>query len=316
MSTPRVVITGGAGFLGSHLCSYYVDAGWDVVAVDNLSSGLTRNVASMQGSESFSLVQADVTKPLELEGSFDLVLHFASLASPPYYKQFPIETLEVGAIGTQRMLELAVKNDARFVFASTSEVYGDPEVHPQVESYYGHVNPIGPRSMYDESKRYAEALIMAYQSAKNANAGMVRIFNTYGPRMRSDDGRVVTNFLTQILAGQPLTIHGDGTQTRSFCFVDDLVAGIADYAASDLKRPVNLGDPDTEMSIRDLAQRLSTLFDRPFTAAPPMPRQDENDPMRRNPDITLARKTLGWQPKVTFEDGMRETAAWLKAVDG
>ena len=218
----------------------------------------------------------------------------------------------VGSIGTQKALELAEKKSARMVFASTSEVYGDPHESPQRETYWGNVNPVGPRSMYDESKRYGEAVVTAFRTARNVDCGMVRIFNTFGPRMRPDDGRVVTAFLGQLIRGEKLTIHGDGLQTRSFCYVDDLVDGIMRFAQSGHSGPINLGNPFNELSIRGLAELLCRLFDRPFDAAPPMPRQDENDPMQRCPDITLAREVLGWEPKVTLEEGMKRTWAYLE----
>ncbi len=312
MSSKRVLITGGAGFLGSHLCDHYVAQGWDVLCADNLSSGRRSNIAHLEGRADFRFLEHDVTEPIPVDEPLDLVLHFASPASPPFYKQMPIETLRVGSTGTERCLDLAVAHGARFVLASTSEIYGDPQVHPQTETYFGHVNTVGPRSMYDESKRYAEALVTAYQTTTGVDAGLVRIFNTYGPRMRADDGRVVTTFLIQILNGIPLTIHGDGTQTRSFCYVDDLIAGITAYAAGDCRVPVNLGNASTEMSIRQLAERLCALFGRPFDPGPKMDRQDEDDPMRRCPDLSRAKALLGWEPVVSFEDGMRKTAAWLQ----
>jgi dTDP-glucose 4,6-dehydratase len=314
MSKQRVLITGGAGFLGSHLCDHYIGHGWDVVTIDNCVTGRQENLSHLQDHEHFSFIQGDVTQPSEIDGHLDLILHMASLASPPYYKKLPIETLRVGSIGTERMLELAVKNNARFVMASTSEVYGDPTVSPQPESYWGHVNPIGPRSMYDESKRFAEAMVMAFKNTRDANGGIVRIFNTYGPRMRWDDGRVVTSFLCQIMRNEPMTIHGDGRQTRSFCFVSDLINGVVRMAACNHVGPVNLGNPHNEMTITELAERLSILFDKPFRRGPEMPRQDENDPMQRCPDITQAQQLLGWEPKVSFEEGMRATYAYLRSA--
>ncbi|MFT5431024.1 MAG: dTDP-glucose 4,6-dehydratase [Myxococcota bacterium] len=307
----RVIITGGAGFLGSNLCKRYVDQGADVVCIDNESSGLTRNIADLQDSPRFTYIRHDVTESIPVDGPCDLILHMASLASPPFYKRLAIETLLTGSTATHNCLEHGAKTGARVIFASTSEVYGDPHVSPQPESYWGNVNPIGPRSMYDESKRYGEALMTAFRNTRGVNTGIMRIFNTYGPRMRHDDGRVVTNFLRQIIKGEPLTIHGDGMQTRSFCFVEDLVDGITAFAASDHNGPMNLGNPDEEMTIVALAERLCALFDQPFQAGPPAPRQDENDPMQRRPDITLAREVLGWQPKRTFEEGMTTTREYL-----
>ncbi len=313
MKTGRVLITGGAGFLGSHLCDHYISQDWDVVCVDNESSGRPENVAHLRDNDAFTYWRHDITESLSLEGDLNLILHMASLASPPFYKRLPIETLMVGSLGTRNALELAADKDARLVFASTSEVYGDPKVNPQTEDYWGHVNPIGPRSMYDESKRFGEALLVAYRNARDIDCGMVRIFNTYGPRMRADDGRVITAFITQILRGEPITIHGDGSQTRSFCYVDDLVRGIVAFAASGHDGPVNLGNPDEELAIIDLAKRLCALFGVEFTPAPPQPRQDENDPMVRCPDISLAREVLGWEPRFTFDEGMRRTRAYLES---
>jgi dTDP-glucose 4,6-dehydratase len=282
--------------------------------VDNCVTGRPQNVAALQSNPNFSFVEADIVAGLAVDRELDLILHMASLASPPFYKAFPIQTLMVGSVGTQQMLELAVESNARLVFASTSEVYGDPQVNPQTESYWGHVNPVGPRSMYDESKRFGEAMVRAYVTKRGANAGIARIFNTYGPNMRQDDGRVVTNFLAQIIRGEPLTVHGDGSQTRSFCYVSDLVEGIVRLAASDHEGPLNLGNPHNEMSILELAQNLSRLFGRPFEQAPPMPRQDVDDPMKRCPDITLAKELLGWEPRVGFDEGMKKTHDYLEVV--
>jgi len=256
----------------------------------------------------------DISQEVAIDGPLDLVLHMASLASPPFYKRHPIDTLLVGSLGTLNALKLGTKKNARVVFASTSEVYGDPEISPQPESYWGHVNPIGPRSMYDESKRFGEALAVAFQAEHNTDIGIVRIFNTFGPRMRPDDGRVVTQFLGQILRNEPLTIHGTGQQTRSFCFVGDLIEGITVMAGSPhVTGPINLGNPHNEMSILTLAQRLCTLFGAPFQRAAEMPPQDENDPKQRCPDIRRAREVLGWEPRTSFEDGMRATFEWLQS---
>ena len=312
----RVVITGGAGFLGSHLCDHYIGAGWDVVAIDNEITGRSKNVAHLEGNPRFRLLKHDVVAGVPVDGQVDLVLHMASLASPPFYKRLPIETLEVGSTGTQRCLELAARAGARLVFASTSEVYGDPLESPQRETYWGNVNPVGPRSMYDESKRYGEALLTAFRAAKGVNTGIIRIFNTYGPRMRWDDGRVVTSFLVSLIRGEALSIHGDGSQTRSFCYVADLVDGISRFAASNHPGPMNFGNPDNEMTIRDLGLRVADVFDVPARFAPPAPRQDENDPMQRRPDIELARSVLGWEPKTALEVGLRATYAYLRAELG
>ena len=311
MSEGRVLVAGGAGFLGSHLCDRYLAQRWEVVCVDNERSGRFQNIRPLEGKPGFTYLKQDICDGLALDGPLDLVLQMASLASPPFYKKYPIETLAVGSLGTQRCLELAEQKGARFLMASTSEVYGDPLVNPQPESYWGNVNTIGPRSMYDESKRYAEALVTAFREARGVNTTIARIFNTYGPNMRWDDGRVVTAFLGQIIRGEAITIHGDGSQTRSFCYVADLVDGIMALAASDYPGPMNLGNPTEEISVRTLAERLCRLFDTPFVAGPEAPRQDENDPMRRKPDITLARRELGWEPKRTFEEGMRATYAYL-----
>ena len=313
MSSGRIVITGGAGFLGSNLCERYLQQGWDVVCIDNESSGLSKNVAPLLAHAQFTYLKQDIVRDFRVEGPVDVVLHMASLASPPFYKNFPLETLLVGSTGTYHCLNLAQEKSARIVFASTSEVYGDPAVSPQPEGYWGNVNPIGPRSMYDESKRYGEALVTAHRKIRGTNTGIVRIFNTYGPGMRPDDGRVVTAFLTQLLRSKPLNIHGDGLQTRSFCYVDDLVRGIMLMADSDHSGPINLGNPHGEMSIRELAERLSALFGREFIVGPPAPPQDENDPKRRCPDISLARDVLGWEPVTPFEDGMRATRDWLRS---
>jgi dTDP-glucose 4,6-dehydratase len=312
----RVVITGGAGFLGSHLCDHYLAAGWDVVAVDNEITGRRQNVAHLADNARFTLMSHDVVSGVPVEGQVDLVLHMASLASPPFYKRLPIETLEVGSTGTQRCLELASRCGARLVFASTSEVYGDPLESPQRETYWGNVNPVGPRSMYDESKRYGEALLTAFRAAKGVNTGIVRIFNTYGPRMRWDDGRVVTSFLVSVIRGEALSLHGDGSQTRSFCYVADLVDGISRFAASSHPGPMNFGNPDNEMTIRDLGLRVADVFGVAARFGPPAPRQDENDPMQRRPDIGLARTVLGWEPKTTLEVGLRATHAYLRAELG
>jgi dTDP-glucose 4,6-dehydratase len=314
MTTQRVLVIGGAGFLGSHLCDHYIANGWETICLDNESSGLAANVGHLMDHSRFTYIRHDITQEVTIDGPVDLVLHMASLASPPFYKRHPIDTLLVGSMGTLNALKLGTKKNARVVFASTSEVYGDPQISPQPESYWGHVNPIGPRSMYDESKRFGEALAVAFQAEHNTDVGIVRIFNTFGPRMRPDDGRVVTQFLGQILRNEPLTIHGTGQQTRSFCFVGDMIEGIASMGGSPhVSGPINLGNPHNEMSILTLGQRLSTLFGSPFQRADEMPPQDENDPKQRCPDIGLARETLGWEPRTSFEDGMRATFEWLQS---
>ena len=306
----RVVVTGGAGFLGSHLCELLLGRGDEVVCVDDFSTGRRENVAALEGRPGFELLRADVSRGLEVDGRVDAVAHLACPASPPHYLARPLETLEVCSEGTRRALALAHDAGARFVLASTSEVYGDPEEHPQSEAYWGHVNPVGPRSVYDEGKRYAEALAMAWRRAKGTDVGIVRIFNTYGPRLRPDDGRVVSNFLVQALAGEPLTVYGDGTQTRSLCYVDDLVDGIARMLDADHAGPVNLGNPD-EYTMLELARVVLELTGSASALRHlPLP---VDDPTRRRPDITLAAELLGWRPTTPLEDGLRRTAAYLQA---
>jgi dTDP-glucose 4,6-dehydratase len=303
-----VVVTGGAGFLGSHLCEALVARGDAVVAVDDLSTGVADNVAALASVPGFELVVADVSGELPVTGAVDAVLHFASAASPPDYLARPRETLAVGSEGTRRAVTLAAEHGARFLLASTSEVYGDPVVHPQPESYWGNVNPVGPRSVYDEAKRFAEALTMAWHRTEGVDVGIVRIFNTYGPRLRPGDGRVVSNFLVQAMEGKPLTVYGDGSQTRSLCFVDDEVAGILAVLDSTLAGPVNIGNPQ-ELSVLDLARAVLELTGSSSTIVhEPLP---VDDPTRRRPDITIARRELGWEPRVSLEDGLRRTAAYF-----
>jgi len=305
-----VVVTGGAGFLGSHLCEALLARGERVVAVDDMSTGLHDNVAALEADAGFELVVADVSERLPVEGSVDAVLHFASPASPPDYLQRPLQTLAVGSEGTRRALVLAAEHGARFVLASTSEVYGDPAVHPQAETYWGNVNPVGPRSVYDEAKRFAEALTMAWHRTKGLDVGIVRIFNTYGPRLRPGDGRVVSNFLVQAVQGLPLTVYGDGTQTRSLCYVEDEVAGILALLDSGLTGPVNIGNPD-ELTVLELASAVLELTgsSSAITHAP-LP---TDDPTRRRPDITVAKRELGWQPVVPLAEGLRRTAEFFRA---
>jgi dTDP-glucose 4,6-dehydratase len=308
----RALITGGAGFLGSHLCGALLQRGWDVVAVDNLSTGAASNLRLLGDREGFTFIQGDVTKPLDVPGSLDAVLHFASAASPPDYQDRPLETLAVGSIGTRLTLDLAHEKGARYLLASTSEVYGDPLVHPQPEHYWGNVNPVGPRSVYDEAKRFAEALTTAYRNQTGLDAKIVRIFNTYGPRIRPGDGRVVSNFIVQALTGQPLTVYGDGRQTRSFCFVDDQVRGILALLDSDwMGSPVNIGNPE-EHTVVDLARIVLEITgaDSSLVYAPlPI-----NDPSRRRPDIELAQRVLGWRPEVSLQDGVLRTVDWFRAI--
>jgi dTDP-glucose 4,6-dehydratase len=302
------VISGGAGFIGSHLCERLIDDGYHVVSIDNFCTGARRNIESLEGRPEFECLEWDVCKPLEIEGPVDAVLHLASLASPKDYLEHPVETLEVGSAGTKNMLDLALKHGARFLLTSTSESYGDPLVHPQVETYWGNVNPVGPRSCYDESKRYAEAITMAYFRVHGLRTNIARIFNTYGPRMQLNDGRVVPAFLDQVLRDEPITIFGDGSQTRSFCYVKDLVDGLCRLMLSDERYPVNLGNPH-EMTILQFAERIRQLTKStaPFVFHP-LP---EDDPKKRRPNIGKAKKLLGWEPKVSLEDGLRETVDYF-----
>ena len=305
----RVVVTGGAGFIGSHLCEHLLARGDDVVCVDHLSSGRLDNIAALRRSGRFAFVAQDVTTAITVGGPVDAVAHLASPASPPDYLRRPLETLAAGSRGTENALKLAHRHGARFVLASTSEVYGDPQVHPQTEDYWGNVNPIGPRGVYDEAKRFAEALTMAYRRTHGVETGIVRIFNTYGPRMRPDDGRAIPTFIRQALAGEPITVAGDGSQTRSVCYVDDLIDGILRLAAADLAGPVNIGNPG-EFSVLELAELIR---DAVGSASPiefvPRP---QDDPTVRQPDITLARTALGWEPAVSLPDGLKPTIAWIR----
>ena len=304
----RVVVTGGAGFLGSHICDLLVARGYEVVCVDNLCTGRQENIAHLMGRPGFTFVGQDVSRGLDVAGRVDLVMHLASPASPPEYLRLAIETLEVGSLGTMNTIRLALEKGARYFVASTSEVYGDPLVHPQPETYWGHVNPIGPRSVYDEAKRFAEAVTMAYHRQRGLDVRISRTFNTYGPRMRADDGRVVTNFITQALAGRPLTVYGDGTQTRSFCYVDDQVRGLVALADSDYVGPVNIGNPN-EFTMLELAEQvLAVTGSASEIRFEPLP---ADDPTQRKPDITLARKVLGWEPRVELAEGLERTIPWL-----
>lgn len=305
----RIVVSGAAGFIGSHLCDRLIEEGHEVIAVDNLLTGSRANLAHLEARPGFRFILHDVCLPLELESPVDAVLHLASPASPKDYLEHPIETLDVGSRGTREMLELARRNQARFLLASTSECYGDPEVHPQPETYWGHVNPVGPRSCYDEAKRFAEALTMAYRRVHGLRTAIARIFNTYGPRMKLDDGRVVPAFLDQALRGAPLTVYGDGSQTRSFCYVSDLIEGLRRLMECDEPEPVNLGNPQ-EMTVLEFAQRILELTGShsPIEFRP-LP---EDDPRRRRPDISKARRLLGWEPRVSLEEGLRQTIAWFR----
>jgi dTDP-glucose 4,6-dehydratase len=305
----RVLVTGGAGFLGSHLCDALVAQGHDVLCMDNLLTGSLSNVDALRGNPRFRFLQHDVTKPIAIDGALDRILHFASPASPADYLQHPIHTLKVGALGTHNALGLAKDRRARLLLASTSEVYGDPLVSPQSERYWGNVNPIGPRGVYDEAKRFAEAITMAYHRAHGVATRIVRIFNTYGPRMRPNDGRAVCTFITQALAGEDLTVFGDGTQTRSFCYVEDLVDGILRLLESDESGPVNLGNPD-EISVLQLAREILELTgSKSKIVFRPLP---VDDPKQRRPDITRARQLLGWEPRVPRAEGLRRTIAFFR----
>jgi dTDP-glucose 4,6-dehydratase len=309
----RVVITGAAGFLGSHLSDRFLADGHEVVGVDNFLTGRPENIAHLAGDLRFTFIEADVCEPFAVEGPVDGVLHFASPASPPDYQAYPVETLKVGSAGTLHTLDLARRHGARYFLASTSEVYGDPLVHPQPETYWGNVSSIGPRSMYDESKRFAEAAVMTYHRHHGMDTRIVRIFNTYGPRMRPDDGRVVSNFIVQAIRGQPLTVYGDGLQTRSFCYVSDLVDGIVRLFHGDRHEPTNVGNP-VEFTMLELAEQVLALTGS--TAALthlPLP---EHDPKLRQPDITVARTVLGWEPVVPLAEGLARTVEWFRAEVG
>ena len=303
------MITGGAGFLGSHLCDYFIEKNWDVLCIDNLITGSEANISHLLSNERFRFVRHDVTQYIGVDGSVDAVLHFASPASPPDYLKWPIQTMKVGSLGTHNALGLALAKKARFFLASTSECYGDPDVSPQPESYWGRVNSIGPRSVYDEAKRFSEALTMAYCRYHNVNTRIVRIFNTYGPRMRLNDGRALPNFLYQALVGEPITVYGDGKQTRSFCYVSDLVEGIYRLFESSEHEPVNIGNPH-EITILEFAERVRSLVG---AKAPivfrPLP---QDDPKQRCPDISKARRLLKWEPKVNLEEGLRVTYEYFR----
>lgn len=305
----RALITGGAGFLGSHLCDRLLQDGLEVICLDNLLTGSTDNIAHLAGHPKFRFIHYDVTNYIFIEGPLDYVLHFASPASPADYLQYPIQTLKVGALGTHKVLGLAKEKKARFLLASTSEVYGDPLVHPQPETYWGNVNPTGPRGVYDEAKRFAEAMTMAYHRYHGLNTCIARIFNTYGPRMRLQDGRVVPNFIQQALRGEDLTVFGDGSQTRSFCYIDDMVEGLIRLLFSKENDPVNLGNPD-EFSVMDLANLvLEITGSKSKIVYQPLP---IDDPKVRQPDISKARQVLGWNPKVSLREGIEKTIPYFK----
>lgn len=305
---PRTLVTGGAGFLGSHICEYLLNKGHEVIAMDNLLTGTVANIEHLQ-SEQFKFVKHNVTEYIYCAGKIDYVLHFASPASPKDYLELPIQTLKVGALGTHKALGLALEKQAKFLLASTSEVYGDPQEHPQREDYWGHVNPVGPRGVYDEAKRFAEAMTMAYHRYHGLDTKIVRIFNTYGPRMRANDGRAIPSFIPQALNNDSITVFGDGSQTRSFCYVDDLIEGIYRVLISEYHEPVNVGNPK-EMTIKELAETIIKVTgSRSEITYKPLP---VDDPKVRQPNIELAKKILGWVPKVPLEEGLRKTVAWFK----
>jgi dTDP-glucose 4,6-dehydratase len=309
----RVLITGAAGFLGSHLCDRFLKEGHTVVGMDNLITGNTRNIAHLAGNDRFSFIKHDVSNHIFVAGDIDAVLHFASPASPIDYLKFPIQTLKVGSLGTHNALGLALAKDAKFLFASTSEIYGDPLEHPQRESYFGNVNTIGPRGCYDEAKRFSESLVMAYHRQHNLKTYMVRIFNTYGPRMRLDDGRVVPNFIGQALRGQPLTVYGDGSQTRSFQYCDDLIEGIYRLLHSDFHEPVNIGTQE-EMSIVEFARRVNEITGNPAGIIFKEDLRIKDDPQTRRPDTTRAKQVLDWEPRVPLSEGLPRTIEYFREV--
>lgn len=311
----RILITGGAGFIGSHLVDRLLAEGHTVVALDNLFTGHPRNIAHLAGHDRFQFIKHDVTEYIYVPGKLDAILHLASLPSPVDYLREPIKTLKVGALGTHKALGLARDHRATFLLASTSEVYGDPQVHPQPESYWGNVNPIGPRGVYDESKRFAEAMTMAYHRYHGIDTRICRIFNTYGPRMRADDGRVVTNFIAQGLRGQPLTVYDDGARTRSFCYVSDLVDGMVRLLASQEVEPVNLGNP-REMTVLEFAKMVQRLTGgtSPIAFISPKDERTKDDPHIRQPDVTRARHVLQWEPKIGLEDGLQRTIDYFRKL--
>jgi len=309
-SMERTLITGGAGFLGSHLCDYLIEKGHEVICIDNLSTGNMENISHLLGKKRFSFIQYDVTNYLHVDGELHNILHFASPASPIDYLRMPIQTLKVGSLGTHKALGLALSKKARFLLASTSECYGDPLVHPQTEEYWGNVNPVGPRGVYDEAKRFAESMTMAYHRYHGVETRIVRIFNTYGPRMRLEDGRALPAFMGQGLRGEDLTVFGDGTQTRSFCYVDDLVEGICRLLSSGEVYPVNLGNPD-EITLLELAHRiLEVTGSKSRIVYRPLP---EDDPKVRRPDIGKARRLLGWEPRVSLDEGLQRVLPYFRS---
>ena len=310
----KVLISGGAGFIGSHLCDYYISQGEDVWCIDNLSTGTLDNIEHLLKEPSFRFIQADVISldvDNTLKEKFDIIFHLASPASPPDYFRLPLETLKVNSLGTEKMLEIARISNAKFLFSSTSEVYGDPTISPQPENYWGNVNPVGPRSVYDEGKRYGEALVMAYYRKYKADTRIIRIFNTYGERMRLNDGRVIPNFIGQLLQGKPLTIYGNGKQTRSFCYISDLIKGITKMMEADYHLPVNLGNP-AEFTILQLAEIIQKIagIKTQIEFLPPL----EDDPKQRRPDISKAKELLGWEPLVSLEEGLKKTIQYFQSI--
>ena len=304
-----ILITGGAGFMGSHLCEFLLEKGFSVICMDNLITGNSKNIEHLKKDKNFKFIDHNVSENIGVKDELDYVLHFASPASPVDYQKIPIQTLKAGALGTHNTLGLALAKKAKYMLASTSEVYGDPLVKPQPETYWGNVNPVGPRGCYDEAKRFAEALTMAYHNIHKLNTQIVRIFNTYGPRMRKDDGRAIPNFITQALKNKPITVYGDGNQTRSFCYVSDLIEGVYKLMNSDINEPVNLGNPD-EKTILELANTIKQITksgsEIVFKELP------VDDPKVRCPDISKAKKELGWEPKVSLEEGLKETIEWFR----
>ncbi|MFH1478616.1 MAG: UDP-glucuronic acid decarboxylase family protein [Candidatus Omnitrophota bacterium] len=306
----KVLITGGAGFLGSYLCEKFIEKDYKVICMDNLITGSLSNIEHLEKYPNFRFIKHDVSKYIDIDGDISLILHFASPASPIDYLQYPIQTLKVGSLGTHNALGVAKAKKAKFLLASTSEVYGDPKVHPQPETYYGHVNCIGPRGVYDEAKRFAEAVTMAYNKVHDVDTRIVRIFNTFGPRMRKNDGRAIPNFITQALKNEPITVYGNGKQTRSFCYVTDLIEGIYKLTQVDHNEPVNLGNPD-EMKLIDLVRVILRLTGSKSNIA--YKELPEDDPKVRQPDISKAKKLLGWGPRVKLEEGLKETITWFRA---
>ena len=305
----NILVTGGAGFIGSHLCESLLNKNHAVICVDNLGSGDAKNIQHLLQNKNFQFIKHDIIQPLQIDGKIDQIFHFASRASPVDYQQYPVETALSNALGTNNLIKLAQQKNAILLFASTSETYGDPLEHPQKETYWGNVNPVGVRSCYDESKRFAEALLMAYFREYKAKVKIIRIFNTYGPRMRKDDGRVIPNFISQALANKPITLYGDGRQTRSFCYVDDLVAGIIKMMDSKEIGPINLGNPK-EFTMVELAEMIKRLTNS--TSEIVFKQLPEDDPTRRCPDISLAKKALDWEPTIELKDGLKKTIEWFR----